>query len=53
MTLAKPKTDKGVTLIAVNASIEGNICFAGELYVNGSIVGDIAGEDGGGGNAGG
>ncbi len=43
--MAKQKADKGVTLLAVNALIEGNVRFSGELYVNGSVVGDIVAEE--------
>ena len=41
--MVKSKADKNVTLIAVNTSVEGNIQFSGELYVNGAVVGDIEG----------
>ena len=44
--MAKRKTAKRVTLIAVNASIEGDVRFSGELYVNGSVAGDIVAEEG-------
>lgn len=41
--MIKSKADKNVTLIALNTSVEGNIRFSGELYVNGAVVGDIEG----------
>lgn len=45
--MAKPKlegsgkTDKGVTLIAANSAIVGDISFEGQLYVNGRVQGNI------------
>ena len=44
--MIKPKTDKNVTLIAVNTTVDGQIRYSGELYVNGTIVGDILTEKG-------
>lgn len=41
--MARSKADKNVTLIAVNTALEGHIRFSGELYVNGTVVGDIEG----------
>jgi cytoskeletal protein CcmA (bactofilin family) len=44
--MVKSKTDKGVTLIAVNTAVEGHIRFSGELYINGAVVGDIVAQKG-------
>ena len=42
----KAKTDTGVTLVAVNTMIEGHVRYSGELYVNGTVVGDIVARKG-------
>ena len=42
----KSKADAGVTLVAVNATIEGHVRYSGELYVNGTVVGDIVAQEG-------
>ena len=43
--MVKSKVEKSVTLIPVNTSLEGTIRFSGELFVNGSVVGDIEGSE--------
>jgi cytoskeletal protein CcmA (bactofilin family) len=43
--MVKSKADKNVTLIAGNTSVEGHVRFSGELYVNGTVVGDIVGPE--------
>lgn len=48
--MVKSKVDKGVTLIAANTRVEGNIRFSGELYVSGSVTGNITAEKSGKGN---
>ena len=48
--MVKTKVDKGVTLIAANAKVEGDIRFSGELYVSGSVTGNITAEKSGKGN---
>lgn len=39
--MAKTETDKGVTLIARNAKLEGELTFDSELYVYGEVNGNI------------
>ncbi|MXY05007.1 MAG: polymer-forming cytoskeletal protein, partial [Gammaproteobacteria bacterium] len=39
--VAKTESDKGVTLIAKNARLEGEITFDNELYVYGQVNGNI------------
>lgn len=39
--MIKSKADKNVTLIAADTSVDGHLRFAGEIYVNGSVNGDI------------
>ena len=39
--MAKTESDKGVTLIAKNARLEGEIAFDNELYVYGQVHGNI------------
>ena len=39
--MAKTETDKGVTLIAKNAKLEGEVSFDNELYVYGEVKGNI------------
>lgn len=41
--VAKTESDKGVTLIAKNAKLEGEITFDNELYVYGQINGNVRG----------
>ena len=41
--VAKTETDKGVTLIAKNTKLEGEVTFDNELYVYGQINGDVRG----------
>lgn len=41
--MIKSKANKNVTLIAADTSVDGHIRFAGELYVNGAVIGDIEG----------
>lgn len=42
--MAKSKIDKGVTLIAANTEIEGNLRFVDQLYVSGRVVGNLVSE---------
>tara|TARA_B100000029_G_C17459393_1_gene917935 strand:+ start:799 stop:1218 length:420 start_codon:yes stop_codon:yes gene_type:complete len=44
--MAKQKIDQGVTLIATNSEFTGDIKFADQLYVNGSVRGKIYSEPG-------
>ena len=39
--MIRSKADKNVTLIAADTSVDGHLRFSGELYVNGSVNGDI------------
>lgn len=39
--MAKTESDKGVTLIAKNARLEGEVTFDNELYVYGQVHGNI------------
>ena len=39
--MAKAESDKGVTLIAKNAKLEGEIAFDNELYIYGQVNGNI------------
>ena len=39
--MKKSKMEKGVTLIAANTRITGDVDFTDQLYVNGSVVGNI------------
>lgn len=45
--MAKRKIEKGVTLIATNTELTGDIKFADQLYVNGHVTGNILAEHGG------
>ena len=45
--MARAKIDKGVTLIAANARVQGDIRFSGELYVSGSVTGNVTAEKSG------
>ncbi len=42
--MAKSKIDKGVTLIAANTKIEGNLHFEDQLYLSGRVVGNLVSE---------
>ena len=44
--MAKNKIEKGVTLIAANTAITGDIKFDDQLYINGHVEGNIVAEDG-------
>lgn len=39
--MARRKLDKGVTLVATNTELTGDVRFADQLYVNGRITGNI------------
>lgn len=39
--MAKNKIDKGVTLIATDTEVVGDIQFANELFVNGKVTGNV------------
>ena len=39
--MGRKKADDGVTLIAPNTEISGDIAFADQLYVNGKVVGNL------------
>ncbi len=39
--MAKSKIEKGVTLVAANTEVQGNISFEDQLYVNGKVVGNV------------
>lgn len=39
--MGESKVDKGDTLVAVNTTVEGHIRCSGDIYVNGSVIGDI------------
>ncbi len=45
--MAKTKLDKGVTLIAANTEVEGDVRFADQLYINGHVKGNIIAEEDG------
>lgn len=45
--MAKSKVEKGVTLIATNTELTGDIKFADQLYVNGRVNGNIVADHGG------
>ena len=38
------KIDKGVTLIATDTEVVGDVNFANQLYVNGKVTGNVAAE---------
>ncbi len=42
--MAKNKIEKGVTLVAANTEVQGNISFQDQLYVNGRVVGNVVSE---------
>ena len=43
--MAKNKIEKGVTLIATNTELTGDIKFADQLYVNGRVIGNIVADN--------
>ena len=45
--MAKTKLDKGVTLIAANTEVEGDVRFSDQLYINGRVKGNIIAEEDG------
>ena len=45
--MAKSKIAKGVTLIATNTEVTGDIKFADQLYINGHVTGNIAADHAG------
>ena len=45
--MAKTKLDKGVTLIAANTEVEGDVRFSDQLYINGRLKGTVIAEDDG------
>ena len=44
--MAKRKIEKGVTLIAANTELNGDVRFADQLYVNGRVIGNIYADHG-------
>ena len=46
-SMAKTKLDKGVTLIAANTEVEGDVRFSDQLYINGRLKGTVIAEDDG------
>ena len=44
--MAKNKMDKGVTLIAANTEITGDVKFDNQLYINGHVAGNVLAEPG-------
>lgn len=42
--MAKNKMDKGVTLIATNTEIAGDVKFDNQLYINGHVAGNVLAE---------
>ena len=46
-SMAKTKLDKGVTLIAANTEVEGDVRFSDQLYINGRLKGTAIAEDDG------
>jgi cytoskeletal protein CcmA (bactofilin family) len=44
--MAKSKIDNGVTLIATNTELTGDIKFADQLYINGRVYGNISADPG-------
>lgn len=43
--MAKTKLDKGVTLIAANTEVEGDVRFSDQFYINGRLKGTVIAED--------
>ena len=44
--MARNKMDKGVTLIAANTEIAGDVKFDNQLYINGHVAGNVLAEPG-------
>ncbi len=44
--MAKNKIAKGVTLVAANTTITGDVKFDDQLYINGHVEGNVIAEDG-------
>ena len=44
--MARNKMDKGVTLIAANTEIVGDVKFDNQLYINGHVAGNVLAEPG-------
>lgn len=44
--MARNKIDKGVTLIAANTSITGDVKFENQLYINGHVAGNVLADAG-------
>ena len=44
--MARNKIDKGVTLIAANTAITGDVKFENQLYINGHVAGNVLAEPG-------
>ena len=44
--MAKSKIDKGVTLLAANTEVVGDVKFSDQLYVNGKVTGNVLAEEG-------
>ena len=42
----KTSAEKGVTLIAGNTEVTGDVRFVNQLYINGHVIGNIIAEDG-------
>ncbi len=42
--MAKSKVEKGVTLIAANTQIDGNVSFEDQLFVSGMLSGSLVGQ---------
>ena len=42
--MARGKIDKGVTLIAANSELEGNVRFQDQLYLSGKVIGNLVAE---------
>ncbi len=42
--MAKSKIEKGVTLVAANTEVQGNLSFQDQLYINGKVVGNVVSE---------
>ncbi len=41
MGMGRKKVEKGVTLIAANTTVTGDVAFVDQLYVNGKVVGNL------------
>lgn len=44
--MARNKIEKGVTLIAANTEVTGDVKFVNQLYINGHVVGNVLAEAG-------